>query len=301
MEVMPSEPERKQVCVPVWEESGGVFWILYLVIGFLVVDFRHIPWFNIGMAIAALITCVIVTAPVFVVLYGVRYFFASVTERAKVNKGELARVTGEAEALTRRLKGILYDASSLKTQLQANLNASEDWLDHAETEYRASAFAPFWDAVEQSALALGNYNNNIQRLNSMASNYYGSLRGRSHSFPVFDESGVPDSTAQIRRFQKVLRQGQTDFKFANIWEHRATRDAVVAGFRSLGDAVNGLEGALASSVGQLRDTISSGLREVRDVADWRLTDQNRLIDNQNRLIGDQNSMIDNIQRGRRPW
>jgi hypothetical protein len=80
--------------------------------------------------------------------------------------------------------------------------------------------------------------------------------------------------------------GQTTFQFANIWEHRRTREVMIAGFRTLGDAVNNLGPAVEGSLSGLQQSVSSDVARLvqeeiktRDSLDSRMMEQNRMLDN----------------------
>lgn len=80
--------------------------------------------------------------------------------------------------------------------------------------------------------------------------------------------------------------GQTNFEFANIWEHRRTREVLIAGFRTLGEAVNNLATTLENSTYTLQETLTSDLAKVvgediqtRDSLEKRMVEQNRMLDN----------------------
>lgn len=80
--------------------------------------------------------------------------------------------------------------------------------------------------------------------------------------------------------------GQTNFQFANIWEHRRTREVLIAGFRTLGEAINNLGATIEYSVSDLQRSISSDIANLveegirtREAFDKRMVEQNRMLDN----------------------
>lgn len=300
MKVMPLEPASKSVSpwsVESFESPGCLFGITFLAVGFGLGGFpkslsTHTEAGGVGVLSVILVCAMFSCVPV-AFFEVVRKVILARKRTAEAQKAELDRVTHEAQSLTNSLKGYLSRATEHRTKLVRYLQECDDWLSSADVEYRASAYAPFWDAVEQSALRLAKYNSSLRALNDLAEMYYQGLRGRTHSFSAFDYSEIPDPSSQIRRFNAVVRRGQTNYKFATIWEHRATREAVVAGFRTLGDAISGIEQTLSGSVNQLQNTISSGLRDVRVETSDGFSGVARKIDDQNR-------MLDNVQRGRKP-
>lgn len=205
------------------------------------------------------------------------------------------RLAAEASELTERLRRTYRYGLSLAAEANQHLSWADDWVRGAENEYYANAFAPFWDALEQAARNLADYQDRLRRLGVSADSYYRDLHRRSHTFPAFPVDIVePERAMRVASdLSRVMRLGQTNFHFASIWEHRATRNVMIAGFRTLGAALNNMTSTIASSVGELQESVSSDIATVvqeqiknRDLIDRRSLEQNR--------------MLENIQRGRRP-
>lgn len=137
----------------------------------------------------------------------------------------------------------LYESSKkLVAELRENLDQATNWLQHAESEFRENAFDPFWVAVENGAKNLAGYNSKARTLSENANQYHLKLKDREHTFPVFPIQGktIPDASFAAREFRRIVRMGQTGPTFAIIEQHRRTREVLIAGFRTLGDAVNNL-------------------------------------------------------------
>lgn len=92
------------------------------------------------------------------------------------------------------------------------------------------------------------------------------LNDREHTFPVFPVqlNTIPDPSDEIEELRRIVRLGQTNFQFANIWEHRRTREVSIAGFRTLGEAVNDLGATIEYSISNLQQSVSSDLARVVD-------------------------------------
>jgi hypothetical protein len=120
------------------------------------------------------------------------------------------------------------------------------------------------DAVENAALHMSASNDKAKNSSQNASEYYRKLKGRKHTFPAFliQIRTIPDASSEIKEFRRIVRLGQTNFQFANIWEHRRTREALIAGLRTLGEAVNNLGAKLETSIYDLRQSVSSDLAKV---------------------------------------
>lgn len=170
----------------------------------------------------------------------------------------------EAESLSIRLNEILVSSSELPGKLPEFLKSASWWLAKARREYADTAFDPYWTAVEKAAASLGEFYSIVKTLSSNAKEYYNKLSGRRHTFPVFPVrlESLPDPKPVIKEFHRVVRMGQTNFQFANIWEHRKTREVLIAGFRTLGDAVDNLTSVVGGGISALRDTLDSNLVQM---------------------------------------
>jgi hypothetical protein len=66
----------------------------------------------------------------------------------------------------------------------------------------------------------------------------------------------------MEEFRHVVRKGQTNFQFANIWEHRKTREVLIAGFRTLGEAIDNLSSVVEREISSLSATLHSDLVQL---------------------------------------
>jgi hypothetical protein len=183
---------------------------------------------------------------------------------AASNAKALQDVEEEASRLSAKATELYNGARALSTEATEYVTAASASLTHAEQEYAANAYGPFWDAVERAARDLDAYKEKIDALRANAHDYYQALAGQRHTFPRFP---VHDSVAAqgkpvVTAFGRVVRMGQTNFQFAEIFEHRRTRVVLVAGFQSLGEALDNLGATVETSAAGLRETLTSGFAEV---------------------------------------
>jgi hypothetical protein len=165
----------------------------------------------------------------------------------------------------------------------------------AEQEYRENAFAPYWDAVEQATRHLGSFNGDVQLLSQNTQKYYTTLNNRKHTFPSIRKmSGcIPDATPVLSELRRVVRMGQTNYQFAAIWEQRKTREVLIAGFRTLGEAIDNLGASVEKSISQLNVSLTSAMGAL---AEAQISTRDA-IEAQTKQHG---TMLDNIQRHREP-
>jgi len=204
------------------------------------------------------------------------------------------RAKEAAEGATERANALLDRSAKLVTdEMPRALDWAIGWLKHAEKEYAAHAYGPFWDGVEKAAHQLNFFNNGLQELARNTDEYYGLLKGREHNFPLICEGGnvLPDPRPVLQGLARVARMGQTNIDFAKIWEHRQTREVLIAGFRSLGEGMNNLAAAVQGSMAALEGSISSNLQQLageeirsRQAYITASTRQTQLLEEQNRKL-----------------
>jgi hypothetical protein len=113
----------------------------------------------------------------------------------------------------------------------------------------------------------------------------------------------------------IVRKAQADFQFSVIYEQRKTNKILIAGFASLADALNEMTwhindslGALTNSMEGMTSTLNNSMRAIHsrigDVVEATSKYQSeRSRDASKCAIREKKAleMLDNIQRGRRPF
>lgn len=171
--------------------------------------------------------------------------------KIKLSQAEAMRATHEAWTIK---KGVGEHSAYLKYQAQL----AADALKLAASEHQENAFAPFWDAIETAAAALGECYTSSQWFSANVPRYDEILRGRDHSFPDCFEGieELPDCRPLLDELYRLVRLAQRDFHFSNIWEHRQTRKVLIAGFSTLGEAIRSLEATVQRSFADLKQTLA---------------------------------------------
>ena len=221
-------------------------------------------------------------------------------KRLKEKEEQLLRVKNleevkKAESLSSELQKLLKESIDLKETLPKYLNEVSVTVMQCHVEYKDNAFDPFWTKIEKTAIILNNFRLDTQSLSRNAKLYYTKLKGRVHNFPMFpiDLNSLPDPEAILEEFKSTVRLGQTNFQFATIWEQRKTRQVLIAGFNTLGDAVNNLGTATRNGFLAMQESFRSEIAGL--AAEVSIT---RVVIEQH--AEEQNEMLDNIQRGRKP-
>ena len=215
--------------------------------------------------------------------------------RASLTRARLRLRRDEAALLSRTASVALASSTKLSSDLPVALETAKGCLRVAEEEFRERAFGPFWDAIERAALNLETFRNGVSTVQRDANSYYKALEGRQHSFPNFriHVDALPEPLTVVEDLKRLVRKGQTDFQFANIWEHRRTRAVLIAGFRTLDEGLSNLGYAMTSALSELQTTLSSQLAEV-------VEQQIALHHTTREQWNEQGEMLDNIQRRREP-
>lgn len=179
-------------------------------------------------------------------------------------KEAMDRKQKEAESLASHLNRIHESSLQAREYLSTILASASRHLQVARQEYKDNAFDPFWTPVEHAAESLGEFDRYVRDLSEKANEYYSKLSGRAHTFPVFPirVESLPDPNPVLEEFRRVVRMGQTNFHFANIWEHRKTREVLISGFRTLGEAVNNLSSVVQTEIANLGNTLHSDLTQL---------------------------------------
>lgn len=287
--------------------TGGCLWLIACPVLFALL--RSIGLFDRNEASTAfqILLVLAVSAPIFgLILFLIDIFLRDSKARQSewaATQSNAQKRAAEAAQLTQRLNNILKESSDLASRLQKAFNGASHSINLARHEYEDNAPGPFWDAVEDSAGCLAEYDSLIQKLSKKTNEYYSLLQGRKHTFPLFpiQAQNLPDSTAIIRDLNQIVRLGQkADPKphFYDVWErrreHQLTRQVMISGFRTLGEAINNIGPTIEESVFDLQRAFSSDMAKLveEEIKTRSIIDE---------YSHEQNQMLDNIQRHRKPF
>lgn len=173
--------------------------------------------------------------------------------KAKFNR-EAAAATTEARV---RFKDIAVQSSSTSTMAERALF----YLDVAGREFQHHRYAPFWDAMENAATAIGHCHACQGYLAFDIDQYVNALAGRIHDFPAWDQAvmKIGEIAPALDRFAELRHHAEADFHFANIRELRETRKVMIAGFQTLGEAIRHLESTVVDSISDLKRAVNRSL------------------------------------------
>lgn len=100
-------------------------------------------------------------------------------DRATLSQSESTSATTEARV---RFKDIGIQSDSINASIERALF----YLDVADREFKEHRYAPFWDAMEAAATAIGECHASQGYLAFDIDQYVNALAGRVHNFPAWD-------------------------------------------------------------------------------------------------------------------
>jgi len=132
-------------------------------------------------------------------------------------------------------------------------------MDDARNKYNRNLFGQYWDMIESITKSLDEYRSTIGRLEYVQNNYRNEVRqiGAQHNYPaaILNMSMVPLVDRELVEFKKLRELGESHRDFANIWEQRRTREAIISGFKNLQASVEGVGGAITQELASLRRSL----------------------------------------------
>lgn len=213
--------------------------------------------------------------------------------------GAIALCTGRTEEVERRkrhLHELILAAHKELPGLSRLVSEAEQHLDLAEKEFRERAFHPFWDEIEEATKNLAIYQHRVRLIGSCAAEYQKEANLVAGSSPPFalSTSRLPDARGTADRLAHVVRKAQKDDQFAIIYGQWKTNAILLEGFSTLGTAIYGIGDAITSSIADLSASLHVS-------ADQLMSQIAADVDERRRFEQDALEMLDNIQRGRKPW
>lgn len=247
--------------------------------------------------------------------------------KAAARAAELRRHNEEQRLCLEQIKDLSEKSLCLLELTPQQLDSAQRFLERAEFDFADSAFAPFWESIENAARDLGYFNDAISRIKENNSEY-GRLskayEGAVPTFPIANGSitKLEVGTAIAERMRKIVRTAQRNFQFATIYEHRKTNQILVAGFNSLGQALDqmgsritnsiyelgaSIEATTSASTEAITSAIASGFDEVYSRSDVEVETAGRHHEERMEELSAASirerkviAMLDNIQRHRKP-
>jgi hypothetical protein len=238
-------------------------------------------------------------------------------ERERTAKAERSR---EQQGYHTQMIVLGEESIGLFESMPQHLRSAEKYLDQAEVDFGDGAFAPFWDSIEHAAKALGRFDEGVHHIKDNSSRYTELTRKYESTpppFPLARQSVVKlrVGTATAERMKAIVRTAQRNFQFATIYEQRKTNKILVAGFTNLAQALEQMTWQITTSIDDLAssvDVMTSTLDKSMHAIHSRMSDMaERTKQHHDEFMKEASEratrekkvleMLDNIQRGRRPF
>ncbi len=152
---------------------------------------------------------------------------------------------------------------SLLASIPAAFQDIENLIVEANTDFTERAYYPFWDTLEKAAIKAADVNQTISALNWNAHDYRKKVDAYKGSVPDFPVTSaitphLTESFSTVKRIEAIARIAHRDFQFSTIYATRKTNNILIAGFKGLNEALNGI----SLSLTEVGDRLDNGLRQL---------------------------------------
>lgn len=219
---------------------------------------------------------------------------AGVQRALEQEQERIQRHKDEQDEVSRQIVALGEQSLVLFESLPNNVISAERFLDQAQADFAEGVFAPFWDDIEKSAKRLGRFDEAVRGIGENWSRYNETIKqyeGTPPAFPIergsVEKLQVAEGTAQ--RMKALVRNAQRDFQFATIYEQRKTNQILVAGFKSLAQALDQMTSKIQESIADVSEALCESTEEAMKASSEATGRQEKAL-----------KMLDNIQRRRRP-
>jgi len=239
--------------------------------------------------------------------------WAAEAEAEAEEVARLQRHREEQEGYRNQIVVFAEESIVLFESMPEHLTSAEKWLDQAAADFAEGAFAPFWDSVENAANWLAHFDEGIRQIKDKSSRYtelIGKYEDTPPKFPIAPQSveklGVGTVTSE--RMKAIVRTAQRNFQFATIYEQRKTNQILVAGFKTLAEALEQMTRQIMSSLDALADSVNTRLRAIDsrldEIAAMSTQHHAEMMEELSEIAARERQaveMLDNIQHRRRPF
>ncbi len=176
----------------------------------------------------------------------------------------------KAYKLTSILNSLLSSFQISKNNLHVNLENASVFLKNAEQEFSNNASVPFWDMIEKVVKELYSFNSNVIDMKRNRDRYYVNLNKThnqdfiEHNFPILDEDKLPNPEPVLDEFQRVVYLGLSNSDFSIIFERKKAQNVMIAGTKTLVEAISNISYAIITSMNSLQVSFSSDMSKIVD-------------------------------------
>ena len=144
------------------------------------------------------------------------------------------------------------------------LAQAEIALDRAEEQLHIGRYSPFWEAMEEATRQLSAFEDDVRLIESRRSTHQVQARQLTSAAPPFSlgVSVLPDPAATHKRLVMLYNQAQLNPQYALVYEQRRMSTILLAGFSSLGQAIEGLGDRTIDAITHLRTAVDCRLVSI---------------------------------------
>ncbi len=176
---------------------------------------------------------------------------------------QMAEARREAARLA--LRRSMLSAQESAFALPVLLGHVEMSLERAQGELDARRPSPFWEAMEEAAHSLAKFDGEVNSIIDRRNGYEAQATQLVGSVPAFSLAvdALPNPAPTCRRLKELYNAAQADpHYFALVYEQRRTTSILIAGFRSLGTAIEHLGQQIDDRLVQLTASVECGLSQL---------------------------------------
>ena len=191
-------------------------------------------------------------------------------ERRQIQAESDAKEAGRIAAL-RGLRQFCMFAQDWVMELPVALGTAELSLDRADAEFSEGLYSRFWEAMEEATAQLQQFHGLLDAIDYYREQHAAGALQLGTLAPAFlpGPTVLPDPSATHERLRLLYRRAQKDAQFAGIYEQRRiaakvdqTNAILVAGFNSLGDAIERLGSRVCDAIQDLKAEIKFRLADI---------------------------------------
>ena len=187
----------------------------------------------------------------------------AVAHRARLEAEAAAQAAARAAALA-KLRQSVADAQGAASSLPITLGEAEITLDRAQDELMRGLYSPFWEVVEAATAKLDEFNRTLLLIEARRTTYHTQAAILGSDAPRFSlgVSVLPDPAATHNRLTALYRKAQSNPHFAMVYEQRRTNAILIAGFSSLGQAIEHLGARIVTAISGLAVSLDCRLASL---------------------------------------
>lgn len=184
----------------------------------------------------------------------------------KIIARDIKNANLNAEFYTKHFNSILSKSEEIINQILPYFEgAAKEFIDNAKIKFSRNAYSPFWSEIEMATKYLACYKDALNQLCLNREVYTYALSHHRHNFPIPFPLATDISISQIviNEYNAIIEEAQTKETFSIIWEQRRNSEILMAGFKTLENAIYYVGSDIVSSITELKHSINVDINELK--------------------------------------